>query len=442
MPNRRNQTPEMDKHKQPRIAFFGHFGKGNLGNDGTLQAILFNLRRLAPDAEFKCICTGPETVAAICRLTTEPIRDYVIKPWNVRNPLLRILRKLIVGLPSELYRWLDSVLFLRGMDALIIPGTGLLTDVSTLLNWGPYDVFRWSLAARLSGCKLLFVSVGAGPISTRLGRFFAKAALSVAHFRSYRDESTLQCLRGIGLDTENDHVYPDLAFSLPESFMPQPHVSKGRRLVVGLGLMEDTRKYNADTPTTFTHAGYLGALASFASWLLAQGHDIRLLIGSVEDSPVTQEFKSLLKMASPAYEEERVTHEPVASVEDLLSQIAATDLVVATRFHNVLFSLLLNKPVIALSFHHKCSSLMSQMGLSEYCQDINLLSAGVLIEQFCRLQQNADCVKRIVTEKVTTCRNALNEQYGILFRDIYPDGQEKLAHAVDTEHCENTPVQS
>src|ERR1700733_4597538 len=176
----------MSRQKQPRIAFFGHFGKGNLGNDGTFQAILFNLRRIVPDAEFKCICTGPETVAAVCRLTTEPIRDYVIKPWNSRNPLLRISRKLIVGLPSELYRWLGSVLFLQGMDALIIPGTGLLTDVSTLVNWGPYDVFRWSVAARLSGCKLFFVSVGAGPISTRLGRFFAKAALSLAHFRSYR----------------------------------------------------------------------------------------------------------------------------------------------------------------------------------------------------------------------------------------------------------------
>jgi polysaccharide pyruvyl transferase WcaK-like protein len=158
--------------------------------------------------------------------------------------------------------------------------------------------------------------------------------------------------------------------------------------------------------------------------------------------PVALEFKSLLKTASPAYQEERVIHEPLASVEDLLSQIAATDLVVATRFHNVLFSLLLNKPVIALSFHHKCSSLMSQMGLSEYCQDINLLSSGALIEQFCRLQQNAPRVKRIVAERVTNSRNALNVQYGILFRDICPGRQEKLAHVVDAEHCENTPVQS
>ena len=61
----------------------------------------------------------------------------------------------------------------------------------------------------------------------------------------------------------------------------------------------------------------------------------------------------------------------------------------ATRFHNVLLALLLNKPTIAISFHHKCTSLMSQMGLSEYCQDINRLDSGTLIAQFSHLQQNA-----------------------------------------------------
>ena len=96
------------------------------------------------------------------------------------------------------------------------------------------------------------------------------------------------------------------------------------------------------------------------------------LIGSAEDKPVVQQFKFMLEARSVAYPG-RIIDEPVASVEDLLSQIATIDFVVATRFHNVLLSLLLNKPVIAISFHHKCSSLMSQMGLSEYCQDINNL---------------------------------------------------------------------
>jgi|SRR6516225_3197928 len=47
----------------------------------------------------------------------------------------------------------------------------------------------------------------------------------------------------------------------------------------------------------------------------------------------------------------------------------------------ILFQALeLHKPVIAISFHHKCTSLMSDMGLAEYCHDINHMNAGRLIQ--------------------------------------------------------------
>jgi polysaccharide pyruvyl transferase WcaK-like protein len=419
---------------QPKIAFFGHFGRGNFGNESTLRAILHHLRRLAPDAEFNCICTGPETVVAAYNINAVPSRCYVVKPWALDNPLVRLARKLVVGIPSELYRWLRGLVTLWSTDALIVPGTGLLTDAYTFFYWGPYDLFRWSVTAKLCRCKLFFVSVGAGPLYTRAGKFFVKAALALADFRSYRDQSTLQYVKGIGFRAENERVYPDLVFSLPESPIPRGHDSKGRRSVVGLGLMEYAGKYSVDKPTKTIYAAYLEVLVRFVNWLLLQGHDVRLLIGSGEDAAVTQDLKSLLKTRSVPHEGGRVIDEPVASVEALVSQLGSTDLIVATRFHNVLLALLLNKPVISISFHHKCASLMSQMGLSEYCQDINHLQAEKLIEQFCQLQQNAAWVKHLIREKVEACRNALDEQYLIIFKDICPDRRHVSEHAVDIRH--------
>ena len=325
----------------------------------------------------------------------------------LHNPVARLGRKLVVGIPSELYRWLKSLKTLWGADALIMPGTGVLTDAYTMLNWGPYDMFRWSVTAKLCRCKLLFVSVGAGPIYSRAGRFFVKAALSLADFRSYRDESTLQYLKGIGFRVGDDPVYPDLAFSLPESLVPRAHKREGRRLVVGLGLMEYAGKYSVKRPTSAVYSAYLETLVEFVKWLLAHDYDVRLLIGDLVDMPVTREFKSLLKERSVTHEKERIIDEPVASVEDLLKQLAATDLVVATRFHNVLLSLLLNKPVLAISFHHKCSSLMRQMELLEYCQDINRLNADRLIEQFCDLERNAERLRPLIKQKTEEFRRAL-----------------------------------
>jgi polysaccharide pyruvyl transferase WcaK-like protein len=260
--------------------------------------------------------------------------------------------------------------------------------------------------------------VGAGPLYGRAGRFLVKTALSLADFRSYRDESSRRCLEGIGFRAGKDPVYPDLAFSLPESMVPRGHDSEGRRPVVGLGLMEYAGRISVERPTTSVYSAYLEALVEFTEWLFAHGYDIRLLIGDYVDKHVTQEFKSLLKKRSVMYGEERIIDEPITSVDDLLKQLAATDVVVATRFHNVLLALLLNKPVIAISFHHKCASLMSQMGLSEYCQDINRLSSVRLIEQFSQLRQSSDGVKRMIMEEVKACRDALDEQYGVILRKI------------------------
>jgi polysaccharide pyruvyl transferase WcaK-like protein len=83
-----------------------------------------------------------------------------------------------------------------------------------------------------------------------------------------------------------------------------------------------------------------------------------LLVGDQGDTDVTQEFSVCLerlgRMMRSVLSISRTFHRAIAAPD------AATDIVVATRFHNVIMALLLNKPVIAISFH-KCASLMSQM---------------------------------------------------------------------------------
>lgn len=362
-------------------------------------------------------------MAAHYHIATVPIGGFVVKPWNLRNPVSRLFRKVFVGIPSELYRWVERVRTLWGTDVLIVVGTGLLTDSFSLAGWGPYSTFKWSVAAKLCGCQLSFVSVGAGPLGRKAGRFLVKSSLSLADFRSYRDEATLQYLKGIGFGADGDRVYPDLAYSLPFNLLPLNEPKQGRRSVVGIGLMTYFGMYGVEKTTPESYAAYLEALAMLVKCLLARNYDIRLLIGDRTDAPVIREFRSLLEQRSITYEEGRVIDEPIASVDDLLKQITATDFVVATRFHNVLLSLLLNKPSIAISFHHKCSSLMNQMGLSEYCQDINRLDAERLIEQFCNLEQNAETLKPLIKNKAEEFRRALDEQYERIFRVLRPDCQ-------------------
>jgi polysaccharide pyruvyl transferase WcaK-like protein len=404
--------------KGSRICFFGHFGTSNFGNESTFQAILHHLRRNLPDAQVACICSVPETLAITQSIEALPISSILVRQWNLRSPMARFLRKVFIGIPSELYRWYDAFRTLRGTAMLIIPGTGLVTDAFGLSGWGPYNLFKWTALAKLRRCKVLFVSVGVGPIYGTVGRYLVKSALSLADFRSYRDQSSMDYLKGIGFEAHNDRVYPDLAFSLPDDIVPLGAEGRGSRPVIGLGLMKYAGKYSVEEPSNAIYRAYLENLVVFVEWLLAHEYDIRLLIGDGSDRAVTQEFRSLLKARLGVYDEERITDPPLFSVEQFLSQLATTDLVVATRFHNVLLALLLNKPAISISFHPKCSALMNEMSLSEYSHDINHINADRLISQFCDLERNAEKVKALIKRNVQRSRKALDEQYNLIFNEV------------------------
>jgi polysaccharide pyruvyl transferase WcaK-like protein len=407
------------KERTRTFHFFGHFGLGNFGNEITLQAIVYNLRRLMPKAEICCICTGPAATATTHNITAVPISRTAIQAWTPKNRLAQVIRSVLFGVPNELYRWSEALMMFKRTDVLIIPGTGLLTDAYGLRSWGPYNLFKWSLIAKMRRSKLLFVSVGGGPLHSRLGRWLVRSALGLADFRSYRDNETKEYLSSIGAAVASDRVYPDLAFSVVERLSPK-RAAVRRRPVVGLGVMLYHGKLSSDKPGGSTYTAYLEQLAVFAKWLLSRDYDIRLLIGDLSDRRVIAEFKALLKARLAAYEEDRVIYDPIDSVKSLLEQLAETDAVVATRFHNVLLALALNKPVISISFHQKCTSLMHDMGLQGYCQDIHQLNADRLIEQFCQLEKNAGSLKQTIREKVADRRAALDEQYRLIFEDLLP----------------------
>jgi polysaccharide pyruvyl transferase WcaK-like protein len=398
-----------------QIAFFGHFDSTNFGNESTLQAILYHLRCFRPDAEITCISDGREAISRTRQIYA--IKRFV-KSWFPQNQLIRVAWGILIGIPSELYQYVNGLVRLRRTDMLIVPGTGLLTDAYGLAGWGPYGMFKWSLLAKACRCKLLFIGVGAGPIYGVLSRWFVKSALSLADFRSYRDDSSKQYLKSIGFPSDNDLVCPDLVFSLSEAMIPRQGTKTNARSVIGIGVMSYTGMYGVSAPNTKAYLAYLETLVSIVRWLLAHEYDIRLLIGDLADISATQQFKALLTNRLTAGDENRIIDDPVFSVQDLLSQIAATDIVVATRFHNVLLALLCNKPVVSISFHHKCESLMSAMGLSAYCLDINALNADNLIETFFELEKRAGTLKPLICEKVKIFRDILNEQYKLVFTVI------------------------
>jgi polysaccharide pyruvyl transferase WcaK-like protein len=404
-----------------RVWLFGHFGQTNFGNESTLQAFLFHINRVLPHAQITCVCTGPLATAEAYGIATLPISRTFVDYWTPETYAGRIFRSLLFGFPCEVYRWLDGLRTLRPGDVFIIPGTGLISDAYGLRGWGPYNLFKWSLVARIRGCKILFVSVGAGPLYGRLGRFFAKSALALADYRSYRDAASLQYLVSIGAKVSEDAVYPDLAWGLPRRHIggigERSQARATARRVVGVGVMLYAGKYSIENPDDKVFRNYLDKLIALVRSLLGRDYDVRLLIGDLCDEPVVEQFKRLLQGQLPGCEH-RILHDQATTVDELLDQIAETQFVVVTRFHNVLLALASEKPVIAISFHHKVASLMETMGLSEYCLDINNLHEDELISRSFQLECNVENLIGQIRGRSEACRAALEEQYERIVNEI------------------------
>ena len=367
-----------------RIGLFGLFGSGNSGNDGSLEAMIRFLREVRPDAELVCFCAcsaGADDVVA--RAFGLPAIPFALaKP---EASLLRILDRLSLRLPRQLASLARAITLTGRVDLLIVPGTGILDDFQESPLGMPLVLFGWCLAARLRGVRLAFVSIGAGPIRHPITRWLMKSAVALAHYRSYRDVISKTFMESIGLDTGKDAVYPDLAFKLPTPLSSHREGIEDRPLTVGVGVMAYYGWRNRDARGPAIYTAYAEKIAEFVLWLLDRGHVVRILTGQVSDQRAVGDLVARVMAAKPALAPKRLLSEQSSSLHDLMRQIAQTDVVVATRFHNVVCALKLGKPTVAIGYAEKNDVLMAEMGLDRFCQHIERLDVGRLIEQFTQL---------------------------------------------------------
>jgi polysaccharide pyruvyl transferase WcaK-like protein len=323
-----------------RIGLLGQFGSGNLGNDGSLEAMMRFLRRAHPDVELVCICARPSVVSD--NLGIEATGIGACMPGGRGFALLN---GLLLGTPQCFLDMVETFRRTRGLDWMIVPGAGTTDDHRNGPSGWPFVLWRWCAAARLNGARIAFVGIGAEPVKGTLSRRLMKWAAGMASYRSYRDRMSRDFMAGIGLDVTRDPVVADIAFGLPG---PEPQELAPRFcLTVGIGITSDRgwpRKGGRGG-----YEAYIAKLARFALRLLEQGHHLRLLTTDAGDWSAVEDFFRHLAWLTPRRFQTCITVEKAASLAELMQQMQETDVVVASRYHNVVCALKLGLPTISLS---------------------------------------------------------------------------------------------
>jgi polysaccharide pyruvyl transferase WcaK-like protein len=225
-------------------------------------------------------------------------------------------------------------------------------------------------------------------------------------------------MQAMGVNAMRDQVYPDLAFSLPT-----PPDGTGPPGAVGVGVM-DYSGGNEDRPqASAIHVTYVDKMKQFVRWLVDNGRPVRLLIGDWDDEPVAREILADLRASRPEIDSSQVSFEPVSSLDDVMRQMASVDIVVAMRFHNVICSLRMAKPTLAIGYARKHDALMADMGVPEFCEHVKSLDFPRLAERFIELEARAAQVREVLAKRNAVQAQLLDDQFARLSEFLLGSGQ-------------------
>lgn len=381
-----------------RIGLFGYLGSGNLGNDACMESTIRYLRTAHPDAHIDAMCGDPQQTRAAYGIDGIPIfwyRPQRFHKLRAVTPILKVLGKVLDAV--------RTVAWVRRHHIIIVPGMGVLETDMPISPFGfPYAVFVLSLCGWALGTKVAFIGVGANVIRQRLIRWFFASAARLASYRSYRDAFSRQAIRAMGVDTRADDVCPDLVFALPLSSRKSCDPA-----MVAVGVMNFRGSNDDRGHAAQIYARYLDDMTSFVIWLVRNGRTVRLIVGDAKsDSAVVQVILSRVFERLPHLDPNRIVASPIYTTAQLVDALAAAKSVVASRYHNVIFALRLNKPTIAIAYAPKHVALMNSMGLSCYLQELTSLDVDRLIEQFTELEASSDLLARRISQ-----RNAANARH-------------------------------
>jgi polysaccharide pyruvyl transferase WcaK-like protein len=400
-----------------RVVLFGLFGFGNLGNEATLWVTLYHLRRRMPDAEIACVCDSLPEFAKDFGVVGLPFDPLPVRGARLfPSRLLKLAYVILATLLTEPIRRRKASRLLADAEQFVVVGTGVLDDLGEL-PWGmPSQILRWVNAARSSRATVHLLAVGAGPMSGDVNRLLMTRAVARADIRSYRDDYSRDYMRRLGVSSDADKIVPDLAFALPEEWLPTMLPANDPPKVIGIGVIAYFG-WNVDRARgREMYAAYIANLAEFVNRLIDAGYLIRLLIG--ERRTDTQTIRDLLGAIGPAKLSkagDRIVASELDSVQDVLNEIAQTDIVVASRFHNLVFALLLGRPVVSLGYSAKFEALMKEMKMNHYCQSVENLDVDRLFEQLHDLATNHAAAVTSISARVVEYRQQLEHLYDSTF---------------------------
>jgi polysaccharide pyruvyl transferase WcaK-like protein len=446
------------KNKKLEVVLISPYTGGNIGDGAIQDAVIHNFRKRTPGIDILLVCMRPEIALKMHGVHGFPISqeamiavdwDETLKPENKTSKNSSITRALtyriksmlqsvcwlelgikkilkwlrfsiymLLWIPRELVHIRKGIGVLQGAEFIIASGGGQLDDY-----WGgfwrhPYSLLKWSLIAKIVNTKFLFLSIGLGTLESPISKIFVHQSLKLAFYRSYRDETTKCKLKTMRV-TRKDPVYPDLVFSYQSKTINQTWACQSvKKLENGINVAINPIAYLSPDiwpkKNSVAYELYVMKLVHFIELLVSQKHSIILLTTEKHDQPLAKRIFDDIFIEASNESKQCISIFFVNTAEEFLAQLKDVECVVASRFHAILLSQMMLKPVLAISYDRKVKTHMEAISLSEYCFDINCIEAVILENTFNKMVLNLETIRANLRKINLEYRRQLDEQYNVI----------------------------
>lgn len=301
--------------------------------------------------------------------------------FNVNSTwvLPHYLRELI-----EEYRRADKIIAAGG--GYFVGSHGLRSTLSILLH--AHAIF----IAYILKKPVLLHAQSFGPFPHVTDRIIMRLLLNRGLPTFVREEVSISLLKNIGVNSDSIYLSPDIAFTLTEP--ADSEVNEMREKLKRAGMRFDLPVVGITVANRFGFPGQQQYEESLARCIqeLAQEPISIVLIPQVTD---------VLHNDDDRLVQERIMQgvEHLENVFSLCNQFSYSELmsiynlcsvVIGTRMHSVIFSLLARVPCVAIAYEHKTNGIMESMGLSKWVLSKDQLSAEAILNAYNSLGINRE----------------------------------------------------
>jgi polysaccharide pyruvyl transferase CsaB len=324
-----------------RLLIAGYYGHGNLGDEAILEAMLGGLREARPDVAVTIACGNPEATKA----------RHQVRAVHERN-------------------WPALIEAAAASDAIVLGGGGLFHDyfgadenvLFTPGHWGVPLCVAFPALAALHGLPFMLYGVGAGPLTSEVGRRLTRLAFERANPATVRDQASADLVKSIGV-TRAVEVTADPAWLIA----PTPH-ERVRTLLREAGVPESPAKLVAVAIRHWAIGvapdDWQARLAAALDELAADATILFVPFQAGTEGDLTND------RAASERVRDRMRHARAAAIltnlespSDVQGVFSVCDLVIAMRLHAGILAAGAGTPVLGLAYDAKVSLILDQAGL-------------------------------------------------------------------------------